>query len=155
MENCVGQKPCSSEEYEFHLGKDWSARDPSRAQNILQKILGNQTLLNKLLDRFDNTYVFILEFAKSKWSNGPYAMEVQKYVHKEYLAWTGTSLIGNVGGQLGLWVGFSFTGFLAQTLNFCPKMWSVISRNQMLQRMVKRKKELQQYDVEANIGPGN
>ena len=49
MEKCLGQKPCSSEEYEFHLGKDWSARDPSRAQNILQKILGNQTLLNMIL----------------------------------------------------------------------------------------------------------
>ena len=56
-------------------------------------------------------------------SNGRYNTAVQKYVHKEYLSWTGTGLVGNVGGQLGLWLGFSFTGFIAGVVNLAPKMW--------------------------------
>ena len=47
---------------------------------------------------------------------------------KENLVWTGTSMVGNVGGQLGLWVGFSFAGLLAGTLNVIPKMWDLVLR---------------------------
>ena len=62
-------------------------------------------------------------------------MEVQKEIHKEYLAWTGTSMIGNVGGQLGLWVGFSVTGFMAGTFNVIPKMCKYVIQMLKQQRI--------------------
>ena len=61
--------------------------------------------------------MILLEFAKRKSSNGVYANKIQKHVYKEYLAWTGASIVGNVGGLLGLWVGFSFTGFVSGAIN--------------------------------------
>ena len=68
----------------------------------------------------ENKYIFWLEFWKERSSNGRYMNSVQKYVNKEYLSWTGTSMVGNVGGQLGLWLGFSFTGCVAGALNLIP-----------------------------------
>ena len=68
-------------------------------------------------------YIIWVEFMKEVSSNGRYTTTVQKHVHKEYLSWTGTGLVGNVGGQLGLWLGFSFTGFIAGVVNLAPKIW--------------------------------
>ena len=83
-------------------------------------------VVDNLMEKQMNKYLFWLYFSKEKVSNGLYTNEIQKYVHKEYLAWTGISLVGNVGGQLGLWVGFSFTGFLAGTLNVIPNAWNFL-----------------------------
>ena len=122
MNKCLSQTPCITEEYEFSKYKDWSAEDTSHSRRILQKLLNDSNLVDRLMVKYENKFVFILEFARPRWSNGPYAIEVQKQIHKEYLAWTVTSMIGNVGGQLGLWLGFSFTGFLAGTFNVFPRL---------------------------------
>ena len=122
MKKCLGQKPCSTEEYEYFLNEDWSTANPSHAKVILESVIGHKSILKKFKENQMNKYLILFEFAKAKWANGPYAMEVQKEIYKEYLAWTGTSMIGNVGGQLGLWVGFSVTGFIAGTFNVIPKM---------------------------------
>ena len=122
MNKCLSQIPCTTEEYEFSQYKDWSAEDTSNAQRILQTFLNDSNLVDRLMVKYENKFVFILEFARPRWSNGPYAIKVQKQIHKEYLAWTVTSMIGNIGGQLGLWLGFSFTGFLAGTFNVFPRL---------------------------------
>ena len=54
--------------------------------------------------------------------------EVQKEVHMEYLTWTGISMVGNIGGQLGLWIGFSFTSLVAVALNMLPTIRAFIKR---------------------------
>ena len=118
MNKCLSQIPCTTEEYEFSQYKDYSAVDTPNAQRILKELLGDSNLVDRLMDK----HIYIIEFARPRWSNGPYAIEVQKQIHKEYLAWTVTSMIGNVGGQLGLWLGFSFTGFLAGTFNVFPRL---------------------------------
>ena len=117
MEKCMGQKPCITEEYSLFENLQWSAKDPSSAKKILEDYISNKTLLDELFDRQMNKYMILLEFAKRKSSNGVYANKIQKYVYKEYLAWTGASMVGNIGGQLGLWVGFSFTSFISGAIN--------------------------------------
>ena len=60
---------------------------------------------------------------------GYYQDKVQKFVHKEYIVWTGICMVGNIGGQLGLWVGFSFTGLVAGILNLWYCAHGKISSN--------------------------
>ena len=74
--------------------------------------------MDEILDNQMDKYMILLEFAKGKWSNGLYANKIQKHIYREYLAWTGTSLVGNIGGQLGLWVGFSVAGFISGAMNY-------------------------------------
>ena len=112
------------------MNQDWPTVDPLRAKIMLEDLIGQEQryLIEKLQQRQMDKYVILLEFAKNKWILGSYEMEVQKETYKENLAWTGISMVGNVGGQLGLWVGFSFTGLLAGTLNVIPKMWGIVFR---------------------------
>ena len=44
--------------------------------------------------------------------------EPYKTVRKEYLLMSGMSLVGNVGGMLGLFIGFSFLG-LSESIMDC------------------------------------
>ena len=118
MEECMGQKPCITEEYSIFENKQWSAKDPPVAKKILEDYIFNRTLLDEILDNQMDKYMILLEFAKGKWSNGLYANKIQKHIYREYLAWTGTSLVGNIGGQLGLWVGFSVAGFISGAMNY-------------------------------------
>ena len=68
--------------------------------------------------------MFWASFKVPKWSRGEYIHGVQKEVHKEFWAMTGMSLIGNVGGQLGLCLGFSFIGFSGWVLALIPELTS-------------------------------
>ena len=59
---------------------------------------------------------------------GRYTTEVKRDIYKEYWTLTGISLVGNVGGQLGLFVGFSFAGFMAWLLELAPKLRNAIKK---------------------------
>ena len=52
--------------------------------------------------------MFSLVFGYPSWTRGTYTEHFQKEVHKECLVWSLTSLVGNIGGYMGLCVGFSF-----------------------------------------------
>ena len=43
-------------------------------------------------------------------------------VHEEYLIYDGIGLIGSVGGTLGMFIGFSFTGVVTSFINFIKKL---------------------------------
>ena len=49
-------------------------------------------------------------------------MKPFKYVYKEYLIMSEISLIGNVGGTLGLFVGFSFLGTSEWLIEAFPRL---------------------------------
>ena len=126
MEKCMGQKPCITEEYSLFENVQWSGKDQSTTKRILKDYIFNKTLLDELLEGQSNKLMILMEFAKGKWSNGLYANKIQKHIHKEYLAWTATSMVGNVGGLLGLWVGFSFTGFILGAIKFVTRVSNIV-----------------------------
>ena len=73
-------------------------------------------------------YMFFLYFASPDWVRGEYTEELQIEVHREYLMWTAISMVGSIGGQLGLWVGFSFAGFLSGFMSKLTTVWHTLSK---------------------------
>ena len=76
--------------------------------------------MDTLLKDLSEKYMIWVNIASPKSARGKYTKRLEVDVHKEYWALTEISLIGNIGGQLGLCVGFSFTGFVAWMLGLFP-----------------------------------
>ena len=70
----------------------------------------------------NNSFLFYLDMDSPEGTQGVYSDELKVEVHTEHLAWTFKSLIGNIGGYLGLCVGFSFTGLISWMLNMLPRV---------------------------------
>ena len=122
IEECLEILPCITEEYSISEDKDWSGS----TKEILRGYFNNVSIVEDIADRQMDKYIVWLYFRKWSSSNGLYTGRVKKEIHREYLVWTDISMIGNVGGQLGLWVGFSFTGFLFGALSVFPKVWTIL-----------------------------
>ena len=66
--------------------------------------------------------MFYLVLSPPASSRGQYLSGLHKEVRREYLAYTGKSLFGNIGGYMGLCVGFSLTGLVAWIFDILPKV---------------------------------
>ena len=76
-----------------------------------------------------NCFFFYVHFKDPKSSSGYRASKLMVNVYKENLVWSGFILIGNVGGQMGMFVGFSFSGCIGWTLRTFALLWNYIRRN--------------------------
>ena len=56
------------------------------------------------------------------WQKGNRGIELKVDVYKEYLLWSVTALVGNVGGMLGMTMGFSFFGCIGIWLDVIPSI---------------------------------
>ena len=54
-----------------------------------------------------------------------------KTVHMEYLLMTGMSLVGNVGGMLGLFIGFSFLGFSEWIMDCIARLFEWVKKQKL------------------------
>ncbi len=61
----------------------------------------------------NNTYVIDLQYASYRVS-----------VFEEYLLFDTVAFIGNVGGSLGLFIGFSFYDFASKIVEFLARFWN-------------------------------
>ena len=87
-------------------------------QELLKTFLVDK-VVEQILEGQHGKYYFWIELTGDKQKpNGYYSDKIQKFIHREYLVWTDIGMVGNIGGQLSLWVGFSFTGLAAGILNF-------------------------------------
>ena len=69
---------------------------------------------------FEFVYKFTVpDFTREGRTNKPY-----KIVHKEFLVWSQFALMGNIGGTMGLLLGFSFNGFIGWVLDGITKLWA-------------------------------
>ena len=82
---------------------------------------------------YDPRHSFIMEYSfsldrKSKGAEERLmkhrSEEPYKIVCKEYLIMSGISLVGNVGGMLGLFIGFSFLGISEWIVDGLTKVWA-------------------------------
>ena len=121
FDQCMEQKPCIVQEYVEKLDPLWSGHDKNSSNNLLRLCL-KRSVVDITLQNQDNKYMVWSSFTPRRTKRGKYSRYFSIDVHKEYLAVTGTSLVGNVGGQLGLFVGFSFTGLTAWMFDLFPKI---------------------------------
>ena len=118
---CMTKKSCHV--YEYDINKEIFV------QEILMR-LDNETA-SKILDSddLDNTIILQLRIDHLDWSKGDWSKELSLDVYTEYYVWTGVSLIGNVGGQLGLFIGFSFLGSWVWLMSKVHLICSWVTRN--------------------------
>ena len=126
LEHCLGKKPCYVQEYNLQENKQWSGKDKESLSKIMDTYF-NGTDINWTQDK--RTYMFSISLGIPRWSRGRYTVELMKDVYREHLVWSLTSIIGNIGGYLGLCVGFSFNGFIAWGLGMIPKLCSTSNPN--------------------------
>ena len=134
---CVGLIPCITEEYSLWANDLWSSKESS-TEDLFRQYLFDK-LVKQLMEAQQRKYYFWIQLTSDKnMPHGYYSDKVQKFVHKEYLVWTGISMVGNIGGQLGLWVGFSFTGLVAGILSLWYCVQRQISSNKHLGTGIER-----------------
>ena len=129
---CIDRKPCHVQEYSLKQLTRWSVIEDnkSKLEILLSKFL-HPSLARDILAKPGVNYAFWPEFGSPTWSRGKYQYYIQKEVHKEYLTVTSTILVGNIGGHLGLCIGFSFTGLIAWLLSVFPKLWHAFFKTNM------------------------
>ena len=116
QQECVGLMPCITEEYTAGVDDVWTSKESSTKQLMMAFLLDK--VVEELLEDQQRKYFFWIELTSDKQKpNRHYSDKIQKFVHREYLVWTDIGMVGNIGGQLSLWVGFSFTGLAAGILN--------------------------------------
>ena len=111
--------------YEYDINKDYVNQN---LKNMIK--VGNETV-SKILgsDDIDDTIILKLRIDLLDWSKGDRTDELHLDVYTEYYVWTGVSLIGNVGGQLGLFIGFSFLGSWVWLMSKVHLICSWVIRN--------------------------
>ena len=120
---CMTKKPCHVHEYDIKKGNEITDLNERMK-------LHNETVAKMLdSDDIDDTIILKLRIDLLDWSKGDRTDELHLDVYTEYYVWTGVSLIGNVGGQLGLFIGFSFLGSWVWLMGKVHWICSLVTRN--------------------------
>ena len=87
---------------------------------------GNDEVVQAMLGEPEDAILLHISFDFLDWTRGDRSKELELEVLTEYYVTDMFSLVGNVGGQLGLFVSFSFIGCFGWLMNH-SKMLSLIS----------------------------
>ena len=82
-------------------------------------------MVNKRQLRLEPTGLLLIlhiSFDYLDWSRGDRTKELELEVLSEYYVWNAFSLVGNVGGQLGLFISFSFIGCFGWLMEHVKKL---------------------------------
>ena len=88
-------------------------------------------------DYEENSFGFKIDIDKPHSSHENRVKAAFKRVHKEYSKWDSLLLVGNVGGTLGLMVGFSFVTCVTEIVNGANVLFAKLNR--ILRRRVDEK----------------
>ena len=75
----------------------------------------------------ENSHIIEYRFEQPEWIRDQRSDEPFKTVHREILAMSFMSLVGNVGGTLGMFIGFSFVGTSEWFMDLVGKWHSKVS----------------------------
>ena len=69
-------------------------------------------------------YDDVYSWGKKNWANFAYEIDPPEEVtvFQEYVVYDAIGIIGSVGGTLGMFIGFSFTGFISSLINGLSKL---------------------------------
>ena len=100
---------------------------PTRLCQV-KEFVTRQHQIDPLVPPLQEGFTFDLKFGAPESSRGGRANAPYKTVHKEYYLITRTQLIGTVGGTMGMFIGFSFSGTLTWILDLCNQGWLCVGR---------------------------
>ena len=75
-------------------------------------------------------FQFALMLGEPKHSLGYRSSKVSKMIYTENLVVNEFTLLGNIGGQMGMLVGFSFSGFAGWILGSLGQLWVLVKKRQ-------------------------
>ena len=121
---CKTQKSC--------LVKEYSLKEEVLSQvdqvdvfntSASEQIWGNNAkAMNEMLQERNSSFLFTLNYDHWDWQRGDRGTKLKVEIHKEYLVWSASTMIGNVGGMMGMTIGFSFFGYIGYVLDFLPQV---------------------------------
>ena len=127
---CIISKPCSVQEYGIREDEYFSAKDSYSLKNLIDTWFNPDRVdTNLTVDGHQHRYMVNIGFENSRGrEQGIHQRGYQKEVHTEYLAWSLFAIVGNVGGYLGLCVGFSFIGFFDWIIDTIPTFGTTLTK---------------------------
>ena len=77
-------------------------------------------------------YDDVYSWGKKNWALFAYEIDPPEEVtvFQEYVVYDTISMIGSVGGTLGMFIGFSFTGFISRIINGLLKLKTSLQNEQ-------------------------
>ena len=121
---CRKQKSCIASEYSLNI---WTSKNQNEVDITKYEYHGfSSEVMTELLEHSNDSYLFNLIYDHLDWQRGNRGIDLKVDIYKEYLLWTVSSLIGNIGGVLGMTIGFSFFGYISILLNQIPKFWKFL-----------------------------
>ena len=119
--DCKMQKSCFVKEYS--LKEEVVSQVDVFNTSASEQIWGiNTKAMNEMLQERNSSFLFTLNYDHWDWQRGDRATKLKVEIHKEYLVWSASTMIGNVGGMMGMTIGFSFFGYIGYVLNFLPQV---------------------------------
>ena len=122
---CKAQKACLMTEYsvdEFKMSQSM-LKDKNTVEKDLKRFGVDDEHMKMLLDEPTRSFMFDVAFDHPDSSRGDEKLHVR--ILEERLLWTGIDLVGMIGGQMGLFLGFSFIHSIARLLDiiggYCAK----------------------------------
>ena len=82
----------------------------------------------------ENKFQFSLALGEPLHSLGYRSSKPTKIIYTENLVVDEFTLLGNIGGQMGMLVGFSFSGFASWLLGSLVKLWVLVKKRQCVQK---------------------
>ena len=86
-----------------------------QAQHFIRNSGGNDKVVHALLGQPEQTILLDIAFDYLDWSRGERTKELDVEVLTEYYIWDAFAIVGTVGGQMGLFISFSFIVGLKET----------------------------------------
>ena len=127
---CMAKKSCTVQEYDYISAKKFYLDHENDKLSGKQEISGwggNDEVVQNMFQHLNESLLLALSFDDLDCSNGDGTNELEVEVWKEYYIMSGFSLVGNLGGQMGLFIGFSFLGCFSWLLSRIQSFWSQIS----------------------------
>ena len=125
---CLKRKSCTCQYYATKEFSSYNLKEDNQ-KSMWKKEFENINVTNEaarvLLEDAENTYLFLAQFDRLDWSFGERANEIQVDVYEEFYVWTTVAMIGNVGGQMGLCIGFSLLGAIGFSVNKIIEFWKI------------------------------
>ena len=131
-EECIGLLPCNVQDYATKEDLLYQKLQVPLVEAFVKTLKDPQKVeASKAEKEFvrayeeQKLYMVSVHFHGWDWSDREWSNEFLVDVYRENLVWTPLNLLGNIGGQLSLWIGFTCTGSFSWIVSILPKVWKI------------------------------
>ena len=110
---CNDQMPCSQQVYSLYEGKAYNTQEFANKYFSHLSTQKNDSNAQRIAKKQSEIFHFTLLLKNHDWKTGKWTKTLNVEVHTESYVWTSFTLLGNIGGSMGLWAGFSCPGLIA------------------------------------------